>query len=47
MKTSLKLQLDEARQMARAALQKAQEIGVPESVVASFLDRVELDAGGG
>lgn len=32
MKTSLKLQREEARQMAEAALRKAQEIGVAETV---------------
>ena len=32
MKSALKLELEEARVMARAALAKAQEIGVPESV---------------
>jgi uncharacterized protein GlcG (DUF336 family) len=32
MKNALKLQLDEARHMAAAALRKAQEIGVPETV---------------
>ncbi|GLS15172.1 MULTISPECIES: GlcG/HbpS family heme-binding protein [Hydrogenophaga] len=32
MKSSLKLQLPEARRMAAAALDKAQELGVPETV---------------
>ena len=32
MKTALKLELEEARIMARAALAKAKEIGVPETV---------------